>query len=77
MCVSIMRKSKNLTKKMEILKIQNITDNKEFGVTIKSLFSNKVRSNTCVTLNEDEKLIKKEFQTANTFKNFFSEIVPN
>ena len=44
---------------------------------MKLLFSNKVRSNTYITLNEDEKLIKNEYQIANSFKTFFIEIVPN
>ena len=44
---------------------------------MKSLFSNKVRSNTYITLNEDEKLIKNEYQIANIFNTFFIEIVPN
>ena len=44
---------------------------------MKPLFSNKVRSNTYITLNEDEKLIKNEYQITNIFKTFFNEIVPN
>ena len=44
---------------------------------MKLLFSNKVRSNTYITLNENEKLIKNEYQIANSFKTFFIEIVPN
>ena len=44
---------------------------------MKSLFSNKVRSNTYITLNEDEKLIKNEYQIANIFNTFFIEIVSN
>ena len=44
---------------------------------MKPLFSNKVRSSTYITLNEDEKLIKNEYQIANIFNTFFIEIVPN
>ena len=44
---------------------------------MKPLFSNKVRSNTYITLNEDEKLIKNEYQITNIFNTFFNEIVPN
>ena len=43
---------------------------------MKSLFSNNVRSKTYTTLNEDEKLIKNEYQIANILNTFFIEIVP-
>ena len=74
-CVSVIRKSKKYY--YENLDTTNITDNKKFWVTVKPLFSNKVRSNTYITLNEDEKLIKNEYQIANIFNTFFIEIVPN
>ena len=73
--VSILRKSKKYYH--ENLDTKNITDNKKFRGTVKLLFSNKVRSNTYITLNEDEKLIKNEYQIANIFNTFFIEIVPN
>ena len=44
---------------------------------MKPLFSNKVRSNTYITLNEVEKLIKNEYQISNILNRFFTEIVPN
>ena len=44
---------------------------------MKLLFLNKVRSSTYITLNEDKKLIKTEYQIDNIFKTFFIEIVPN
>ena len=44
---------------------------------MRPLFSNKVRSNTYITLNEGEKLIKNEYQIASIFNTFFIEIVPN
>ena len=37
----------------------------------------KVRSNTYITLNEDEKLIKNQYQIAKIFNTFVIEIVPN
>ena len=74
-CVSILRKSKKCY--YENLDTKNITDNKKFWGTVKPLFSNKVRSNTYITLNEDEKLIKNEYQIANIFNTFFIETVPN
>ena len=75
MCVSILLKSKKCY--YENLNTKNITDNKKFWVTVKPLFSNKVRSNTYIKLNEDEKLIKHEYLIANIFNTFFIEIVPN
>ena len=57
-CVSILRKSKKCY--YETLDTKNITDNKKFQGTMKPLFSNKVRSNTYITLNEEKKLIKIE-----------------
>ena len=41
---------------MNIMQV-NITDNKKFWGTVKPYFSNKVTSNTYITLNEDKKLI--------------------
>ena len=73
-CVSILRKSKKCY--YENVDTKNITDNKIFWGTVKRLFSNKVRSNTDITLNEGEKLIKNEYQIANTFNTFFIEIAP-
>ena len=45
----------------ENLDAKNITDSKYFWGTVKPLFSNKVRSNTYITLDEDEKLRKNEY----------------
>ena len=55
MCASILRKSKKCD--YEDLDTKNITDNKKFSGTVKPLFSNKVRSNTFITLNENKKLV--------------------
>ena len=44
---------------------------------MKPLFSNKARSSACITLNEEEKLIKNEYEIANIFNTFFIEIAPN
>ena len=74
-CVSILRQSKKCY--YENLDTKNITANKKFWGTVKPFFSNKVGSNTYITLNEDEKLIKNEYQIANILNTFFIEIVPN
>ena len=41
---------------------------------MKSIFSNKVRSNIYITLNEDEKLIKNEYQKAHIFNIFLLKL---
>ena len=71
-CVSVLRKKIDY----ENLDTKNVTDNKKFSSTVKPLFSNKVRSNAYITLNEDEKLIKNEYQIAKIFNTFFIEIFP-
>ena len=75
MCVSILRKSEKYY--YENLSAKNITDNKKFWGTVKPLFSNNVISDTSITLNEEEKLIKNEYEIANIFNTFFIETVPN
>ena len=72
MCVSILRKSKKCY--YENLDTNNVTDDKTFWGTVKPFFSNKVRSSTYITLNEDEKLIKNEYQIANIFNIFFLKL---
>ena len=74
-CVSILCKSRKFYN--ENLDTKNITDNKRLEGAVNSLFSKKVRSSTYITLNEDEKLIKNEYQIANIFKTFFIKIVPS
>ena len=64
-CVSILSKSKKCY--YENLDTKNITDNKKFWGTVKHIFSNKERSNTYITLSEDEKLIKNKYQIAKHF----------
>ena len=71
-CVSILRKS--LKRYYENLDTKNITDNKKLWGTVKPIFSNKIRSNTYITLNEDEKLIKNEYQKAHIFNIFLLKL---
>ena len=72
-CVSVLRKKIDY----ENLDTKNVTDNKKFWGTAKPLFLNKAKWSTYITLNEDEKLIKNEYQAANIFNTFFIEIVSN
>ena len=74
-CVSILRKAKRSY--FENLDIKNLSDNRKFGGTVKPLFSNKVRSNDYITLNENDLLIRNEYKIANIFNTFFVNIVPN
>ena len=74
-CVSILRKAKRSY--FENLDIKNLSDNRKFWGTIKPLFSNKVRSNDYIILNENDLLIRNEYKIANIFNTFFVNIVPN
>ena len=56
---------------MDNLDTKNTADNKKFWGTEKTLSSNKIRSNTYITLNEDGKFMKNERQIANIFNTFF------
>ena len=67
-----LRKSKKYY--YENLDNKNIADNKKFWGTVKPLFSNKIRSSTCITLNEDGKLIKNEYQIVNIFNTFLLKL---
>ena len=73
--VSILRKAKRSY--FENLDIKNLSDHRKFWGTIKPLFSNKVRSNDYITLNENYLLIRNEYKIANIFNTFFVNIVPN
>ena len=74
-CVTILRKVKRSY--FQNLDIKNLSDNRKFGGTVKPLFSNKVRSNDYITLNENDLLIRNEYKIANIFNTFFVNIVPN
>ena len=74
-CVSILRKAKRSY--FENLDIKNLSDNRKFWGTVKPLFSNKVRSNDYITLNENDLLIRNEYEIANIFNTFFVNTVPN
>ena len=71
-CVSILRKSKKYYD--ENLDAKNITNNKKLWGTMKPLFSNKVRSNIYISLNEGGKLIKNDYQIANIFNAFLLKL---
>ena len=62
---------------MENLEIKNLSDNRKFLGTVKSLFSNKVRSNDYITVNKNDLLVRNEYKIANIFNTFFVDILLN
>ena len=74
---AMMLRTKAKRSYFENLDIKNLSDNRKFWGTVKPLFSNKVRSNDYITLNENDLLIRNEYKIANIFNTFFVNIVPN
>ena len=74
-CVSLTRKAKR--NYYESLDLNNIYGNKKFWVTVKPLFSNKIKSVENIVLSKNGVLIKSKEEVANIFNNFFVNIVPN
>ena len=69
-CVSLTRKAKRTY--YESLDLSSIWDNK---ITIKPLFSSKIKSAENIVLSENGILIKDEEEVANIFNNFFVDIL--
>ena len=74
---AMMLRTKAKRSYFENLDIKNLSDNRKFWGTVKPPFSNKVRSNDYITLNENDLLIQNEYKIANIFNTFFVNIVPN
>ena len=73
-CVKLLRLKKQ--KYYESLDISKITDNKTFWKTISPLFSNKSYStNSRITLLENGDILSEEAKVADTFNEFFSNVV--
>ena len=73
-CVKLLRLKKQ--KYYECLDISKITDNKTFWKTISPLFSNKSYStNSRITLLENGEVLSEETKVADTFNEFFSNVV--
>ena len=53
------------------MNISDITDNKKFWKTVKPILSDKGRSNSKITLIEDEKIISNDEEVAETLNNYF------
>ena len=74
-CVSLFRKEKK--KYYYNLNPKKIADNKKFWKTVKPFLSEKGCIKEKITLIENEKIINNEEEIAETFNNFFSNIIPN
>ena len=74
-CVSLLRKEK---KEYFIrLNEKDTTDNRKFWHTVKPFLSDKVKSREAIILVDNENIKSNENEMANTFNDFFSNIVKN
>ena len=74
-CVSLLRKAKR--KHFEDLSIADVTDNKKFWKRVKPLFENQIKGNPNIALVESNDLITDEKSFAETFNNYFVNVVSN
>ena len=74
-CVSLLRKAKR--KHYEDLSIADVTDNKKFWKRVKSLFGNKIKGNPNIALVENNDLITDEKSLAETFNDYFVNVLSN
>ena len=73
LCVTLLRKSKR--EFFGSLNKTRLCDKKKFWGVVKSLLSNKVVYNETITLEEDDKIIENDKNTASTLNEFFSNII--
>ena len=59
-CVKLLRKAK--FEYYKNLDLKDISDNRKFWKTVKPLFSDKVQTNSSITLNEDGKILTNELE---------------
>ena len=72
-CVSLLRKSKR--NYYSNLNVKDITNNKNFWKTIKTLFSDITKSAVSVTLKDNNKIVESQNEVANILNDYFSKIV--
>ena len=72
-CVNLLRREKK--KYYNNLNINTITDNKTFWKTIKPLFSEKNNPGGKITLIENGTIISEDIKVANTFNDYFTNVV--
>ena len=73
LCVSLLKKAKK--DYFENLDIKFVTDNKKFWLTVKVLFSKKVKSRTVMKLVENNAVLDNESEVAKNFNEYFVNIV--
>ena len=73
--VSLLRKEKK--EYFARLNEKDITDNRKFWHTVKPFLSDKVKSREAIILVDNENIKSNENEMANTFNDFFSNIVKN
>ena len=56
---------------------KNVCDNKKFWRVVKPVLSNKIISNEKITIDEGDKMIKSDKETAKVLNEFFFNIVTN
>ena len=61
----------------EDLSIADVTDNKKFWKRVKPLFGNKIKGNPNITLVENNDLIADQKSLAETFNDYFVNVVSN
>ena len=71
-CVSLVKKTKG--NYYENLDLKDINDNKKFWATVKSLFSNKIKSAENIFLDESGQIIRNEVK-ADVFNKYFVNMV--
>ena len=74
-CVSLLRKTKKAY--CSNLNVKDVVDNKKFGKTIKSFFSDKSINFENISLIEKGNLLTDDFEIAETFNKYFQNLVPN
>ena len=72
-CVSLFRKLKRSC--FENFNVKLVRDNKKFWKNVTPLFSNKIKSKERIILIENENIISNDKHVAQTFNEFFTNVV--
>ena len=75
LCVTLLRKAKK--KYYTDLKMSDISDNKKFWKNVKTIFGNKNKGNKTMALEERNEVITDDGKLAQTFNEYFVNIVPS
>ena len=74
-CVNLLRKAKKSY--YNNLNVKSVTDNKLFWKNVKPGFSEKMTTYEKITLIENDKIVSKDDEVAQTFNEFFANVVQN